>query len=115
VHLQNGFAPLEVRSVEHHTAVKATWAEQGRVEDIRAVGGSDDNHVRVSAETIHLYQELVEGLFAFVMTAAKTCPAVATYRVDFINKDDTRRMLFRLAEKVTHAAGADANEHLHKF
>ena len=49
------------------------------------------------------------------MAAAQTCTAMAANGIDFIDKDDGRRMALGLFEKITHAAGANTDEHFHEF
>ena len=85
-----------------HLAIKATRTQQGRIEHIRAVGCSDDNHALGALETVHLHQQLVQGLLAFVVTATEPGATLPAHRIDFINKDDTRRVFFRLLEHIAH-------------
>src|SRR4029078_9121331 len=56
-------------------------------------------------------QQLVEGLFAFIVTAAEASATMTADRVDFVDEDDAGRILLGLLEHVTHTAGADADEH----
>jgi len=42
-------------------------------------------------------------------------PALATDRVNFIDKDNTRAIAFGLVKKVTDATGTHSNKHLHKL
>ncbi len=73
-------------------------------------------HGLVGLETIHLHQQLVEGLFALVIAAAQAGAAMAPDdRVDFIDEDDAGRILLGLLEHITHTACADADEHLDKI
>src|ERR1700722_20245085 len=48
------------------------------------------------------------------MPTTKTCSAVTTDCVDFVDEDDAGSILLSLLEKVAYAAGADADEHLDK-
>ena len=50
-------------------------------------------------------------MFAFVVTAAQTGTALPAYGIDFVNKNDTRRVFLRLLEHVAHTACTDADEH----
>ena len=115
MHFQDRFAAAHIGAVEHHPPVEATGAQQGRVEDVRAVGGSHDDDVGIGIEAVHLDQHLVEGLLALVVAAAQTGAALATDGIDFIHKDDAGRVALGLVEQVAHAAGADADEHLDKL
>jgi len=65
-----------------------------------------------SSKPVHLDEQLVQGLFPLIVTAAETRAAMAADRVDLVHEDDARRGLLGLLEEVTHARGADADEHL---
>ena len=112
VDLQDGHAAAQVRPVEDDLAVEAAGPQQGRVQDVRPVGGGDDDHVGVRVEAVHLDQDLVEGLLALVVGAAQAGAALAADRVDLVHEDDAGRVALGLVEEVADAAGADADEHL---
>ena len=67
VHFQDRLASLHIRAVEGHTAVETTGTQQGRIQDVGAVGGSNDDDVGVGIETVHLDQHLVQGLLALIV------------------------------------------------
>ena len=112
VDLEDRAAAADVRPVEHHVAVEAARAEQRGVEDVGPVGGRDHDHVLVGLESVHLDEELVEGLLALVVTTAEAGATLASDRVDLVHEDDARRVLLGLVEEVADAARADADEHL---
>jgi len=115
VNLQDGLSAPHIRTIQDDAAVETSGSQQGWVEDVRAVGGGDDDHIGISVEAIHLHQDLVEGLLALVVTAAQTGAPVAAHGVNLIDEDDAGAVTLRLVKQVTHAAGADAHEHLDKF
>ncbi len=115
VDAQDLHAALHVRAIEDHLAVEAAGAQQSRVEDVRPVGRRDHDHARVRVEAVHLDEDLVEGLLALVVAAAEAGAALAADRVDLVDEDDARRVALGLVEQVAHAAGADADEHLHEL
>ncbi len=49
------------------------------------------------------------------MRTAETGAAIATDRVDLVDKDDARAVALGLFKEVAHPARADADEHLHKL
>ncbi len=110
--LEDRDATLHVRPVEDDLAVEAARPQECRVEDVRPVGGRDDDHVRVRVEAVHLDEDLVEGLLALVVGAAEAGAALATDCVDLVDEDDARRIALGLIEQVADARGADADEHL---
>ncbi len=77
VHLEDLFAPADIRQADHHLAVEAARTQQRRVQNVRTVGGSDDDDAIVHLEAIHLHQQLVEGLLALVVTTAQAGAAMA--------------------------------------
>ena len=48
------------------------------------------------------------------MTTTKASTTLATNRINFVYKDDTWGVLFRLCEKITHTRSTNTNEHLYK-
>src|SRR5258706_8835890 len=111
---ENSQPSIPVGSIHRDTAVKAAWTQQGYVKSIGAVGGRDDNHGLPCIETIHLHQQLVECLLAFIV-GVDACSTLPSYGVDLINEDDAGCSLLGLVEKITHTAGTDANQHFHEF
>src|SRR4030065_608536 len=61
-------------------------------------------------EPVHLDQELVQRLLALVVASAQARAALAADRVDFVDEDDARRMLFRLLEHVAHGGRPHARQ-----
>src|SRR5580698_2118040 len=112
VNSQNLFASAHIGTTDHYATIKTSGAEQGRIKHIGPVGSCHEDDAFVGLEAIHFDQQLVQRLFAFVVTAAKACASVASDRIDFINEDNARGVLLALLEKIAHPAGADAYEHL---
>ena len=115
MHFQDLLATLHVGTPHHHAPVETARPQQRRIQHVRPVGGRHQDHAFVGFESVHLHQQLVEGLFALVVSAAQTRAAMAAHGVDFIDEDDARRVLLALLEQVAHAAGAHAHEHLHEI
>ncbi len=115
VDFQDGSAPFDVRTVEYHLPVETAGSQQGRVENVRAVRGRDDDDVGVGVEAVHLDQDLVERLLALVVAATETGAALASNGIDFVDEDDARGISLRLVEQVAHTGGADTHEHLDEF
>ena len=112
VHLQDVEAAPEVGSVDGDLAVEPARPEQRGVEDVRPVGGGDQDHAAAYVETVHLDQELVQRLLALVVAAAHAGATVPADGVDLVDEDDRGSVLLRLLEQVADAGGADADEHL---
>ena len=77
-------------------AVEPSGAEQGRVEDLGPVGGAEDDDPLRHIETVHLGQQLVEGLLALVVRHDGAGPAAAlTNGVDLVDENDAGGALAR--------------------
>src|SRR5262249_3109231 len=83
-------------------------------EHVRPVGRGDQNHAFVGLETIHLDQQLVEGLLALVMAAAQAGTTMASDSVDFVVEIYAGRILFPLDDQIANARGAHSYEHLNE-
>ena len=110
-----GFPFIQVRQVHVYLTVKTSGTQQGFVQNVHPVGGSQDDDAAIGAETIHFGQQLVQCVFPFVVSShgriLSTCPS---HGVDFVDEDDARGFFFGLTEQVTYAAGSYANEHFHE-
>ena len=50
---EDRLASLAIRWVDHDLAVEAAGAQQGGIEDIRPVGGGQDDHRLIGLEAVH--------------------------------------------------------------
>ena len=114
VNSQDLLAPADVRQRHIHLAVKTARAQQGGVQNVRAVGGSHHNHADIGFKAIHLNQHLVQGLFALVIAATQAGAALAADCVNLINEDDARRVFLGVLKHVAHTGRADTDEHFNE-
>ena len=112
MHLQDALAALHVGGVHDDLAVEAAGTQKRRIEHVGAVRGRDEHHGVVGLEAVHFHEQLVQGLLALVVTAAKARAALAPHRVNLVDEDDGGGSLFRILEQIAHAARAHAHEHL---
>lgn len=89
-------------------------AQQGFVQAFRAVGRCQDDHPFPSVESVHFGQQLVEGLFPFVVSSEGSVPPLAD-GVYLVDEDDARRLLVGLLEQVSDLGGSHSDEHLYEF
>src|SRR5581483_8626653 len=101
-------APGAVRTVDHEPAVEAARTQECRVEDVRPVGGGDQDDVVLHLEAVHLDQQLVQRLLTLVVTAAQSGATVPTHGVDLVHEDDAGAVLLGLLEQVPDSRGAYA-------
>mmetsp|Transcript_53268 Transcript_53268/g.124851 ORF Transcript_53268/g.124851 Transcript_53268/m.124851 type:complete len:956 (-) Transcript_53268:390-3257(-) len=112
VHVQDLLAATDVWQRHVDLAVETAGAQQRGVQDVRAVGGRDDDDTEVGVEAVHLDEHLVQCLLALVIAAAQAGATVAADGVNFVDEDDAGRALLGLLEHVAHAGRANADEHL---
>ena len=112
MHLEDLLASAHIGRIDDDLAVEAAGAQQRRVEHVDAVRRRDQHDGVVLLETVHLDEQLVQRLLAFVVAAAQTGAPLAADGIDLVDEDDGRRRILRLLEKATHAARAHADEHL---
>ena len=93
-------------------AIEAARTEQGGVEDVGAIGGTDDDHAGLAVETVHLDEQGIERLLALIVAATDAGAALATDCVDLIDEDNAGGELAGLLKSIAHAGGTDADEHL---
>ena len=111
---QDLLAALDVRQAHIDLAVKAAGAQQRLIQNIGTVGGRHNDDAIVGFKAIHLHQQLVQSLLAFIVSAAQACAALAAHGIDLIDKDDAWHGLFSLIEQIAHTGCAHADIHLHK-
>src|SRR5690606_19625396 len=89
-------------------------AQKRGVEHVRAIGRGDDDDAFVAVESVHLHEERIEGLLAFVVSSAETGTTLATDRVDFIDEHDAGRVFAALFEHVPNPARSNTDEHFYE-
>ena len=114
VDLEDTAAAAQVRRGHHHLTVETAGTQQGRVQNVGTVGGGQQDDAFVALEAVHFHQQLVQGLFAFVMATAQTGATLAAHGVDLVDEDEAGGVLLALHEQVAHTGGTHAHEHLHE-
>ena len=113
--LENAFPSLDVRQRHHNLTIDATWAQKSRIQYIGTVGRSNENDSLVGFEPVHFDQQLIQGLFSFVVASSQTGTAMPSNGVEFINKDDAGSIFLPLLKKVSDPTRPHADEHLNKI
>ena len=115
MHIQNLLTPANIGQRYVHLAVKTAWAQKRRIQNIGAIGGRNHDDTDIGLKTVHLHQHLVERLLTFVIATAQTGTALASDRVNLVDKDDARCVLFGVVKHVAYPRCAHTNEHFHKI
>ena len=115
VHAQDCLAPLQIGSFNRNLSVKTARTQQCGIKNVGTVCRRDEDQVRGVVKAVHLNQQLVEGLIAFIRTATITRTAVTTDRIDFIDEDNRGSNLLGAGYKITHTRSANTDIHLKEF
>src|SRR3712207_6770294 len=98
--------------MHHHAPVETPGPKESLVEHVGLVGGGKNDHALFAGETVHLGEDLVEGLLLLGRSPDRRLTAAAAYGIELVDEDDRRGVLAGLLEEVPHAAGAHAHEQL---
>jgi hypothetical protein len=90
---KNALASSDVRPLDDHPAIKPSRSKQRRIENIGAVGRSNEDHSVIRFEAVHFDKELIECLLALIVSTAESSATMPSDRVDFVNKDDAGSIL----------------------
>ena len=93
-------------------AVEASRAKQGRVENVRPVGGRHHDQALVLLEPVHQHEELVQRLLAFLVHRAETGSAASADGVQLVDEDDGRLLCRCFFKRVPHAGRPHTDKHL---
>src|SRR3989338_1411090 len=112
VNFQDIFAVAPVRQVDDDAPVESPRAHERGIKDVGPVARRHNDDFLVRLEAIHLHEDLIERLLALVVAAAHARAAHAAHGIYLIYEYDRGSGFLRDGEKVAHARGADADEHL---
>ncbi len=111
MNLQYLFPAFKVRSVDYDLPVEPSWPKQGWIQDVGPVRGSNKDNPRSSIKPIHLYKQLVQCLFPFVVTTTKSSSSLPSHGIDFVDKNNAGVVFFCLFEHVSHPRCSYSDEH----
>ena len=115
MHTQNLLATTHTWERHGDFTIKATWSEEGIVENINAIRGGDDNNTRLIIKSVHLSQELIDGLFAFIIRGHATRTALLPNRVNFVDEDNTWLIFTSHLKEFPNSLSTHTHKHLHKI
>ena len=97
--IEDGDALRQFGKVNVDLTIETSGTQEGRVEDFNAVGRRQNDDARVGAEAVHLCEQLVEGVFALVVSAeCGVLASGASDGINFVDEDDAGRFFLGLAE-----------------
>src|SRR5215470_3427698 len=101
--------------VDQDLAVEPAGAQQGLIENLRAIGGAEQDYAHGRVKAVEFRQQLVECLLLLVVAAIYARGAAAAKGIELVDEDDAGSGVPRLLEEVAHTCGADADEQLDEF
>ena len=104
----------KVWTLHDDLAVETARTQESGIQNFWSVGRAEDNDAVGGIKSIHFFQQLIQGLFSFVIPAHHSITSFS-HGVDLIDKDDTWRFFIGLFEEVTNLGGTGTDKHLNKF
>ncbi len=86
MNLKNRLSSPNIGFGNGYGSVKSFWSSKGWIQNIRSVGCRQDNYISSLIKTIHLNENLIQGLLSFVMAMAEARTPMTTDSINFINK-----------------------------
>ena len=115
VDLEDGDTSLDVRPVDSDLAIETSRAEEGRVEHVGPVGGGQHDDSGVSLESVHLRQQLVDGLLPLVVSSSHSGATLPSDGIDLVDEDDARGLGLGLLEQIPDAGRSDSDKELNEL
>ena len=114
MHPEDCLAAADVGTVDEHVPIEAAGPQERRIERLGPVGRREHDHTGVAPEPVHLDEQRVECLLAFVVATDDARAAGLAERVEFVDEDDAGGLRGGLLEHVADPRRPDADEHLHE-
>src|SRR5699024_12721580 len=78
-----------IRTIDRNLSIETSRTEKGRVQNVRTVRCSNNDDTFFGPKTIHLNEQLVEGLFTFIMTSTQSSTPLTSHGINIIDEYDT--------------------------
>ena len=82
-----------------YLTIKSARSQQSSIQNIRSVGGSQDNDSCVALKAIHLCQQLVDGLLTLIIATTHASTTLSANSINLINEDNARRLSLCLQQQ----------------
>ena len=115
MNLQDLLTSFFIRPIHQHLAIKTPGAQQGSIQNFRAIGCCQQHYSTGRVKSIQLCQQLIQCLFFLIVTTQSTGTTRAPQRIQLINKNNGRSHLACLFKQITYPGGPHSHEHFNKF
>lgn len=109
----DGGSLIDIWRSNLNLSVKSAWSHECAIKNVGSVGGCEDDYRLLCGESIHFYEELVEGIVTLVVSSELAVPLLC-YSIDFIDENDRRGLLLCFLEKISNSRGTDTDKHFHE-
>src|SRR5215475_11197215 len=113
---QDLLAAIQIGPIYQHLTIKTARTEESLIQNFWPIRGRENADAVARIETIHLDEQLIEGLLAFVVPSHERCgTARLAQRVEFIDEHDTGSHGLCLTKEVAHTRCPYPHNHLDKL
>src|SRR5215475_13420419 len=113
---QDLLTAIQIGPIYQHLTIKTARAEESRIQNFRPIRGREDAYSLARIETVHLDEQLIKCLLAFVVPSHERCgTARLTQSVEFIDEYDTGSHGLCLGKEVPHTRRPYPHNHLDKL
>src|SRR5699024_6534575 len=96
-----------IRTIDRNLSIETSRTEKGRVQNVRTVLCSNNDDTFVDSKTIHLNEQLVEGLFSFIMTSTQSSTPLTSHGINLIDEYDTWCVFLGVLKLITDTRCTD--------
>src|SRR3989344_6824939 len=93
MNLQDGQSTPNVGSADDDCSVESPRSQQSRIKNIGPIRCRHNYQTGIWFKTLHFYQQLIQCLFSFVVSASQTSAPMSTHSIKFVYENN-RRQLF---------------------
>ncbi len=112
MYFEDLLAIFEGWETDGHTSIESSWSQKCLIEDIGAIGRCHDDDIGIIIESVHLGQDLIQGLLTLIMSPSDTRRSLLPDSIDLIDEYDRRGFLTSFFEKISYTGSTDSDEHL---
>mmetsp|Transcript_4657 Transcript_4657/g.9372 ORF Transcript_4657/g.9372 Transcript_4657/m.9372 type:complete len:339 (-) Transcript_4657:704-1720(-) len=115
MNVEDILSPLDVRRVNGNLPIESSWAKERVVQDVDAIGATENNDARVGSEAVQFDEELVKCILPLVVSSNHAAsPTSSPNRINLINKNNARCKLPRLREEISNSRWTNTDKHFHE-
>src|SRR5690242_17538655 len=115
MHFEDCFTTFYIRFINRYLPVETTRSQQCAIKHIGSVGCCKNDDTRISRETIHFNEQLVQSIFSFVVAHDRITSACTTNCIYFINENYTWCFLSCCFKQITNTTCTNSYKQFNKI